>query len=82
MSTKLAPWLGRGAGDVLTSLDVHDTVVLIDGRPELIDELAAQPDELRTYVAAELTSLREVDYSSTSCRAPSRLTATSRSSAP
>ncbi len=62
IATKLAAWLGRGAGDVLTSLDVHDTVVLIDGRPELIDELAAQPEDLRNFVAAELTSLREANY--------------------
>src|SRR6185312_15070937 len=62
VATKLAAWLGRGAGDVLTSLDVHDVIVLIDGRPELIDELAAQPEELRDYVAAELASLRDVDY--------------------
>ena len=33
-------WLGRGGGDVLKSLDVHDIIVLVDGRPELIDELA------------------------------------------
>jgi predicted nucleotidyltransferase len=62
VATKLAAWLGRGGGDVLASLDVHDIVVLIDGRPELIDELAAQPEELREYVAAELASLREVNY--------------------
>lgn len=62
VATKLAAWLGRGAGDVLASLDVHDIVVLIDARPELIDELAAQPGELRDYVAAELASLREIDY--------------------
>ncbi len=62
VATKLAAWLGRGAGDILASLDVHDIVVLIDGRPELIEELAAQPEELREYVAAELASLREVDY--------------------
>lgn len=62
VATKLAAWLGRGAGDVLASLDVHDIIVLVDGRPELIDELAAQPDELRNYVEAELASLREVDY--------------------
>ena len=62
VATKLAAWLGRGAGDVLTSLDVHDIVVLIDGRPELIEELAAQPEELREYVVAELASLREAEY--------------------
>ena len=48
--------------DPLHLLDVHDIVVLIDGRPELIDELVAQPEELRDYVAAELASLRQVDY--------------------
>jgi predicted nucleotidyltransferase len=62
IATKLAAWLGRGGGDVLTSLDAHDIIVLIDGRPELIDELAAQPEDLRNYVAAELASLRAVNY--------------------
>jgi predicted nucleotidyltransferase len=62
VATKLAAWLGRGAGDVLKSLDVHDIIVLIDGRPELIDELAVQPDEVRDYVAVELASLREVEH--------------------
>lgn len=62
VATKLAAWLGRGGGDVLTSLDVHDIIVLVDGRPELIDELAVQPEELRDYVADELASLREADY--------------------
>jgi len=62
IATKLAAWLGRGAGDVLASLDAHDIVVLINGRPELVDELAEQPAELRSYVAEELTSLREVEY--------------------
>jgi hypothetical protein len=62
VATKLQAWLGRGGGDVLKSLDVHDIIVLVDGRTELIDELAVQPEELRAYVANELTSLREVDY--------------------
>ena len=62
IATKLAAWHGRGAGDLLTSLDVHDIVVLIDGRPDLIDELAVQPAELHAYVAAELASLRDTDY--------------------
>src|SRR5581483_5916301 len=62
VATKLAAWLGRGGGDVLASLDVHDIVVLIDGRPALVDELAAQPERLRSYVVAELASLREIDY--------------------
>ncbi len=62
IATTLAAWRGRGAGDVLTSLDVHDIVVLIDGRPELVDELAAEPAELQAYVATELALLRGLAF--------------------
>jgi hypothetical protein len=62
VATKLAAWRGRGRGDVLKSLDVHDIAVLLDGRPELIDELAAQREELRRYVAVELATLRDEMY--------------------
>ncbi len=62
IATKLAAWRGRGGGDVLTSLDVHDIVVLIDGRPELVNELAAEPAELHAYVATELASLRDLAF--------------------
>jgi predicted nucleotidyltransferase len=64
-ATKLAAWRGRGRDDVLTSVDVHDIAVLIDGRPELVDELASQSVELRSYVAKELAGLRDqpfIDY--------------------
>ena len=62
IATKLAAWHGRGNGDILRSLDVHDIIVLINGRPELTDELAAQDDELRAYIAAELTELTHEPY--------------------
>lgn len=58
VATKLAAWRGRGKGDVIASLDLHDVMTLIDGRPELEDELAASQPELEAYVAAELTALR------------------------
>jgi predicted nucleotidyltransferase len=61
IATKLAAWRGRGEGDVLRSLDVHDIVVLVNGRPELIDELATQSLELRAYVAEELAALQDLD---------------------
>lgn len=57
LATKLAAWRGRGRGDALRSLDVHDVIVLADGRPELADELAAAPEDLRGYVASELMAL-------------------------
>jgi len=54
IATKLAAWKGRGRGDLLRSLDAHDVLVLIDGRPELTSELAQEPAALRAFVAAEL----------------------------
>ena len=62
IATKLAAWRGRGRGDILRSLDVHDIIVLINGRPELADELALQGDELRAYVAVELAGLTDEPY--------------------
>lgn len=58
IATKLAAWHGRGKGDMLRSLDLHDILVLIDGREELLVEIASEPDELADYVATELATLR------------------------
>lgn len=35
VATKLAAWHGRGNGDMLRSLDLHDILVLVDGDPSL-----------------------------------------------
>jgi hypothetical protein len=58
VATKLAAWRGRGKGDVLLSLDIHDILVLIDGRPELAEEMEAAAEDVRSFVAAELDRLR------------------------
>jgi predicted nucleotidyltransferase len=62
VATKLYAWKGRGRGDLLPSLDVHDVLTLIDGRPELIEEVASAAPELRTYIRDELSELRAEDY--------------------
>ena len=62
LATKLAAWEGRGHGDLLRSLDIHDLIVLADGRPELTDELANQPEDLRIYVVDRLAKLIEHPY--------------------
>ena len=51
IATKLAAWRGRGHGDILRSLDVHDLVVLINGRPELADELCTAVAEADALIA-------------------------------
>lgn len=42
---------------MLASLDLHDVLVLIDGRPELADETAQEPQAIRNYIAAELAAV-------------------------
>lgn len=62
VATKLCAWKGRGKGDLLRSLDVHDVLTLIDGRPELIEETRSAPSPPRAYVRNELTELRAEPY--------------------
>lgn len=62
VATKLCAWKGRGGGDLLRSLDVHDVLTLFDGRPELLDELEAAPSTVRNYIEGELTELRTASY--------------------
>jgi len=61
-ATKLTAWNGRGNKDMLRSLDLHDILVLIDGRPELPDEIAAQTPELQDYIKQELATIRKDPY--------------------
>lgn len=62
VATKLCAWKGRGRGDLLRSLDVHDVLTLADGRPELADEVRAGPADLASYVRAELSELMSEPY--------------------
>jgi predicted nucleotidyltransferase len=62
VATKLSAWKGRGGGDTLGSLDVHDIVALVDGRPQIAEELAAADHSLRSFVEQELRALRNETY--------------------
>jgi hypothetical protein len=65
MATKLSAWNGRGQGDLLRSLDIHDVLTLVNGRRELAAEIEAAPPSLRAYVRDELVKLqaeRDFDY--------------------
>lgn len=53
LAMKLEAFAGRGEGDFLASRDFGDVVALIDGRPELLDEVASAPVDVRTYIAQE-----------------------------
>lgn len=49
LATKIEAYRSRGA-DALSSRDMEDIVVLLDGRPELAGEIARTEEELRDYL--------------------------------
>lgn len=57
LATKLEAFAGRGKHDFYGSRDFEDVVRLVDGRAELVDEVAEAPEELRHYIAHELRRL-------------------------
>lgn len=57
LATKLEAFAGRGKLDFYGSRDFEDIVRLIDGREELIAEVAKAPKELRNYVSQQLKRL-------------------------
>jgi hypothetical protein len=57
LATKLEAFKGRGGGDYFASHDLEDVLSVIDGRPELLEEVRAASDDLRAYLASELNSL-------------------------
>ncbi len=57
IATKFEAFKGRGNGDYLVSHDLEDIITVVDGRPALVDELRSSPEELRSYVTKEISSL-------------------------
>jgi predicted nucleotidyltransferase len=57
LATKLEAFHGRGKNDFRTSHDLEDIVTVIDGRPELIDEVLSAPMDLQKYLSDEFGAL-------------------------
>jgi hypothetical protein len=57
LATKLEAFKGRGRGDFLSSRDFEDIIALVDGRQELVDEVASTDTDVREYLAAEVAGL-------------------------
>jgi hypothetical protein len=57
LATKLEAFGGRGCGDYYASHDLEDIVALIDGRPELVGEIAASAGNLRDFLTTQIGSL-------------------------
>lgn len=57
VATKLEAYLGRGKDDLFTSRDVEDVLLIVDGRPQLIEEIQISDPDLRVFVAEEISAL-------------------------
>jgi predicted nucleotidyltransferase len=57
LATKLEAFMDRGQGDYMMSHDLEDVLTVIDGRPEIVDDLAAADALLRSYVAGVISRL-------------------------
>ena len=56
-ATKLEAFAGRGKGDYQSSHDLEDLIGVVDGRAELVKEIHAGPEDVRTCIASEITKL-------------------------
>ncbi len=52
IGTKLEAFRDRGKGDYLASHDLEDVISVVDGRPELVEEIGRAAPDLRTYIAS------------------------------
>jgi hypothetical protein len=58
VATKLEAFRGRGRGDYTSSHDLEDLLAVVDGRGEIVAEIAGAGD-LKSYIATEFQTLLE-----------------------
>ena len=51
LATKIEAFDQRGAGDYILSRDVEDLVAILDGRPEVVEEMQAAESDLKEFLA-------------------------------
>ncbi len=57
LATKFEAFATRGRGDLLASHDFEDIIGLLDGRPELEDEITGTTGELANYLASRFRDI-------------------------
>lgn len=57
LATKIEAFEGRGEGDYLLSHDLEDMLSVIDGRPEIIDEVLNSNEPLKEYLIEKFEDL-------------------------
>lgn len=58
VATKFEAYNGRGNADPLGSHDMEDIIILVDGRKELLDEIASTDEDVRQYIAEQFWALQ------------------------
>lgn len=61
IATKCEAYKGRGNDDPLASHDMEDILNIVDGRPELVNEIGAAEKAVRSYIAEEIAILLKHD---------------------
>ena len=63
VATKIEAFLGRGNGDFIMSHDIEDIITVVDGRPELAEEIDSSDEEVRTFIRERMaTFVSERDF--------------------
>jgi hypothetical protein len=57
IATKLEAFHGRGGDDLFASHDLEDIVAVVDGRPEIVEDVAGAPGDVREYIGVEVRAL-------------------------
>ena len=57
LATKLDAFKGRGNQDYLLSKDMEDITTILDGRPEIVDEIQQAADDLILYLSDAFSEL-------------------------
>jgi hypothetical protein len=55
LATKLTAFADRGRRNPMASHDLEDVIAVIDGRPEIVGDVAAAPTDLRAAIALQAT---------------------------
>jgi predicted nucleotidyltransferase len=61
LAIKLEAYKDRGAEDPIASVDLQDIIELVDGREELVDEVASAAPDLRHYVKESVARLFDLN---------------------
>jgi hypothetical protein len=63
LATKIEAFYNRGKGDFMSSHDMEDMVTLLDGRPELAEEVRISPGEAKDFISRTFREfLRNRDF--------------------